>query len=202
MTKFGIIGATALSLSLAIATPVLAQHHGGGGGGSVGAGAHASVGGGMAGGGGMRGGGGGMGGGMQVGGGGRAVSGAQASIGAGPRADFSGRTGAQFQSFNGRSGGQFAGREFRGDRNFHDGRGFRHRGFGPGFAVGVGLGYGYGGYYDPYYYDDYAYDDYDVAPGYVVSGGADPAYCAQRYRSYDPASGTYLGYDGLRHPCP
>lgn len=30
--------------------------------------------------------------------------------------------------------------------------------------------------------------------------GAD--YCAQRYRSYDPYSGTYLGYDGRRHPCP
>ena len=28
------------------------------------------------------------------------------------------------------------------------------------------------------------------------------AYCAQRFRSYDPASGTYLGYDGMRHPCP
>jgi hypothetical protein len=28
------------------------------------------------------------------------------------------------------------------------------------------------------------------------------AYCSQRYRSYDPASGTYLGYDGNRHPCP
>ncbi|TGN84366.1 BA14K family protein [Bradyrhizobium yuanmingense] len=28
------------------------------------------------------------------------------------------------------------------------------------------------------------------------------SYCAQRYRSYDPASGTYLGRDGLRHPCP
>jgi hypothetical protein len=28
------------------------------------------------------------------------------------------------------------------------------------------------------------------------------AYCSQRYRSYDPASGTYLGYDGMRHPCP
>ncbi|MBA4034391.1 MAG: BA14K family protein [Bradyrhizobium sp.] len=27
-------------------------------------------------------------------------------------------------------------------------------------------------------------------------------YCSQRYRSYDPASGTYLGYDGNRHPCP
>ena len=36
-----------------------------------------------------------------------------------------------------------------------------------------------------------------AAPAY--SGNA---YCAQRYRSYDPASGTYLGYDGLRHPCP
>lgn len=27
-------------------------------------------------------------------------------------------------------------------------------------------------------------------------------YCAQRYRSYDPASGTYVGYDGRRRPCP
>ena len=25
--------------------------------------------------------------------------------------------------------------------------------------------------------------------------------CAQRYRSYDPASGTYLGSDGRRHWC-
>lgn len=39
-----------------------------------------------------------------------------------------------------------------------------------------------------------------AAPAYVAPGGS--AYCAQRYRSYDPASGTYLGYDGLRHPCP
>ena len=27
-------------------------------------------------------------------------------------------------------------------------------------------------------------------------------YCAQRYRSYDPYSRTYMGYDGRRHPCP
>lgn len=27
-------------------------------------------------------------------------------------------------------------------------------------------------------------------------------YCSQRFRSYDPRSGTYLGYDGLRHACP
>lgn len=25
--------------------------------------------------------------------------------------------------------------------------------------------------------------------------------CAERYRSYDPATGTYLGDDGSRHPC-
>ena len=35
----------------------------------------------------------------------------------------------------------------------------------------------------------------------VSSVGGDASYCAQRYRSYDPASGTYLGFDGLRHPC-
>lgn len=28
------------------------------------------------------------------------------------------------------------------------------------------------------------------------------AYCAQRYRSYDPRSGTYLNNDGNRYPCP
>ncbi len=29
----------------------------------------------------------------------------------------------------------------------------------------------------------------------------DQSTCAHRYRSYDPASGTYVGKDGLRHPC-
>jgi hypothetical protein len=33
----------------------------------------------------------------------------------------------------------------------------------------------------------------------VVRGSA---YCASRYASYDPASSTYLGSDGFRHPCP
>lgn len=27
------------------------------------------------------------------------------------------------------------------------------------------------------------------------------AYCSSRYRSFDPASGTFMGYDGHRHPC-
>jgi hypothetical protein len=35
-----------------------------------------------------------------------------------------------------------------------------------------------------------------------VYGNNNAAYCAQRFKSYDPASGTYLGYDGMRHPCP
>ena len=26
--------------------------------------------------------------------------------------------------------------------------------------------------------------------------------CAARFQSYDPATGTFLGYDGRRHPCP
>jgi hypothetical protein len=41
-----------------------------------------------------------------------------------------------------------------------------------------------------------------AAPVYVAPNQNSVAYCSQRYRSYDPASGTYLGYDGLRHPCP
>lgn len=34
--------------------------------------------------------------------------------------------------------------------------------------------------------------------------GRDPnwvSYCASRYRSFDPVSGTYLGRDGFRYPC-
>ena len=37
---------------------------------------------------------------------------------------------------------------------------------------------------------------------YEYDGGRDAAYCQQRFRSYDSASGTYLGYDGMRHSCP
>ncbi len=57
------------------------------------------------------------------------------------------------------------------------------------------------GYYDDGYYDN-GYDDGGAVAVVPAQGGGDPSYCAQRYRSYDPASGTYLGYDGQRHPCP
>ena len=67
------------------------------------------------------------------------------------------------------------------------------------YAVGR---YGYSGYYGTPGYTDYGYSGYYGTPDYASSGGRDGAYCASRYRSYDPASGTYLGYDGVRHSCP
>ncbi|HWM48713.1 MAG TPA: BA14K family protein [Xanthobacteraceae bacterium] len=39
-------------------------------------------------------------------------------------------------------------------------------------------------------------------PAYRAAADDEIAYCQSRFRSYDPASGTYLGYDGRRHPCP
>ena len=67
----------------------------------------------------------------------------------------------------------------------------------PYYGYGYGPGYGYA--------PGYAYAP-GYGPGYVAGpayGAGDAvAYCQQRFRSYDPRSGTYLGYDGYRHPCP
>ena len=105
-------------------------------------------------------------------------------------------------------GGHAYGRSFRG--GYHGGY-YGGRGYGGGYGIGAGIaGLAAGaliggaiasqdGYYatDPGY--GYGYPAY--APAY--GGGGDPtAYCESTYRSYDPSSGTYLGYDGLRHPCP
>ena len=38
-------------------------------------------------------------------------------------------------------------------------------------------------------------------PYVVMDSRADGGSCAQRYRSYDPGSATFLGYDGRRHAC-
>jgi len=35
----------------------------------------------------------------------------------------------------------------------------------------------------------------------AMDGRANGSSCAQRYRSYDARSGTFLGYDGQRHSC-
>ena len=36
---------------------------------------------------------------------------------------------------------------------------------------------------------------------YAATGGAAASSCAQLHHSYDPASGSFLGYDGRRHAC-
>jgi hypothetical protein len=54
------------------------------------------------------------------------------------------------------------------------------------------------------YYGYPAYGDYYGYPAYGAYpyGGPAVGYCMSRFKSYDPYSGTYLGYDGFRHPCP
>jgi BA14K-like protein len=64
-----------------------------------------------------------------------------------------------------------------------------------GAIIGGALANPYGpAYYGPGYYPPPV--AYGPPPGDAI------AYCMQRFKSYDPNSGTYLGYDGARHPCP
>ena len=44
--------------------------------------------------------------------------------------------------------------------------------------------------------------NYYPAQGVIVGSQPDQAWCAHRYRSYDWASGTFLGYDGVLRRCP
>jgi len=67
-----------------------------------------------------------------------------------------------------------------------------------GFFPGAALGYLGGALASQPYYDEVPPFYVAPPPGY----GGDEAYCLRRFKSYDPESGTYLGYDGYRHPCP
>lgn len=50
----------------------------------------------------------------------------------------------------------------------------------------------------PPYYS--AYDYPTEGPG--APGGPNwDAYCTSKYRSFDPVTGTFMGYDGVRHYC-
>ena len=84
---------------------------------------------------------------------------------------------------------------------------FPHRRFfAPGLAFGAGLALGAYPYYDDPYYYGYGQGYYD--PGYYY--GDAPAtvspdavsYCMQRFRTYDPSTGTYIGRGGVRLSCP
>jgi hypothetical protein len=104
----------------------------------------------------------------------------------------------------GGGGGRY---DFDRERHHHGG------GFIPGAVAGAVIGgaiAAQGPYYagTPYYNGNPSYyggGDYSDGPVVQVApdtGGDDVAYCMQTYRSYDPQSGTYLGLDGYRHPCP
>ena len=101
---------------------------------------------------------------------------------------------------------------------YHHGGYARGGGYGPGYGLGVGaaalasgalIGGAIATQNQGYYYPDQNYPGYSD-PGYVYSGAAPAAYnngdsvayCEQAYRSYDPTSGSYLGYDGFRHARP
>jgi hypothetical protein len=219
----------AIALVVPMASAVQAQDRGGPAGVGGGGGARAGGGGGAAiGGGGFRGGGGGGGPAIGGGGGGGFRAGAsapsmggapsgfrsaptmgfRATPGSGPAPAVRGSEGNRFVAGGGTirqgSSGNFAGRGQYAGGGYNGGYRHRHRGggFWPGVAVGVGVGSTYGYYGSPYYDDSYGYyDDTTVSAGPPVDDDA-VSYCMQRYKSYDPASGTYLGYDGQRHPCP
>jgi hypothetical protein len=61
-------------------------------------------------------------------------------------------------------------------------------GYGP-YDGGYGPGYGYGAY------------SYGPSAPMVAEGGGGVAWCQANFRSYNPATGLYLGYDGQYHPC-
>ncbi len=78
-------------------------------------------------------------------------------------------------------------RRYRHHHRHH--RHYHRRGINPGAAAAagiIGLGIGAAIASQPRY--DYRDRDWD-------------AYCFSKYKSYDPRTGTYLGYDGYRHPC-
>jgi hypothetical protein len=90
---------------------------------------------------------------------------------------------------------------------------YRHHGFRHHSGGWRHDGYGYNGRYGRYgggYYRNGPAVLGGMAAGAIIGGAIansharvdSDGYCSQRYKSYDPASGTYLGYDGRRHSCP
>ena len=78
-----------------------------------------------------------------------------------------------------------------GGRYYRRGGGWGWGGVGAGLAAGALIGGAIAASQAPVY----------AAPAPVYGGDDAVAYCMQRYKSYDPRSGTYLNYDGNRYPC-
>ena len=84
---------------------------------------------------------------------------------------------------------------------------YRRYGYGRGYGYGPRYGYGRRGYGGGAVLGGLAAGA--IIGGAIAAGSAanaaannNAAYCAQRYRSYDPGSGTYLSTDGNRYACP
>jgi hypothetical protein len=61
---------------------------------------------------------------------------------------------------------------------------------------------GYHHYYGGYYYANPWWIGPSIGFGLSLPmTSAHVQWCLNRFRSYDPASNTYLGYDGFRHRC-
>lgn len=91
---------------------------------------------------------------------------------------------------------------WRGGRGYGRGYGYGYR-RGPG--VGAAVGAGVAGLAAGAIIGGAIANSQAQAAPVVVQGGPAPeavAACARRFRSYDASSGTYLGNDGDRHPCP
>ncbi|MDH2381097.1 BA14K family protein [Bradyrhizobium sp. CER78] len=86
-------------------------------------------------------------------------------------------------------------------RHWHGGPRYGHRG-----------GYGYRGGYHHHHHGggNGAAVIGGLAAGAIIGGAIaasqakanNDAYCSQRFRSYDPASGTYIASGGVRRSCP
>ena len=50
-------------------------------------------------------------------------------------------------------------------------------------------------------YNDYYDDSYDAGYDGGYGGGSHVEWCLNRYRSYNPRTNTFMGYDGRRHYC-
>jgi hypothetical protein len=178
MLRFRHIGCTAIAAVFALALAIdAADARRGGGGGMRGGGGGFS-------GGGMRGGGG-----AAMRGGGRAhVSNPIARPGPGNRGDWANRPGNRPPGWANRPG-------------YNPGWGYRPGyGWGAAAAAGaIGAGWAASNYYDPYY-SGYGYYDDSYAAAAEPSDAI--AECARRFKTYDPASQTYIKRKGVRASCP
>jgi hypothetical protein len=117
---------------------------------------------------------------------------------------YPGESFAQGKIYYGRRGGYYGGRGY-GYRGGYYRRGYGGGGVAAGVVGGLALGALAGAAIAnsqpaPGYHGAYG------GPGQPVGNvyGADPNwvnYCASKYRSFDPRSGTYLASDGYRYPC-